>query len=582
LIRLKAASRVNEGFTTEEVEKLQEIYDELEKKPGTTHIKVSQLSEGLLQFEGLYCIDQLTLLMKAIPCQDEEAPPVTFWEFLVWARRLRYAMTRDLFEIFAEEGEIDSGMISTDAVVKMTERVGFTLPPQVLDCLFKECDLDPKDTTLNFNSAVAVVRACRENNGFTPTEIEEHTAIFEKFDIHGNGSLTGPQVLDLLRYRGYRTTPQQVDSLIRQVDFNDNGTMEIDEFLRLMRLMRECYICEVAQAFNKAKKKARDSCDEFSEKALWYQTLALEAIPEGIKYLGEHRSEERLKELMSNMPDQVLFTEFLNLADACREASTVQTRRRAGFTDEVYQRLARIFMRSSAESSSLSLGSMLSLLAHAGLPVNTADGRREMFNSIEAAREAAADAGSPAELVGSSGSQSVGYPVFVQLVKLIVREDELKNMKRETDVLREAKIDSQEAAVFRRIFTSLADELKGKTKKPPPSDRETLKDLLEEVTTNRTLNASSSTEIVKLLQLRVSAMELESLSQRIRVFGPPNQEGVLDFACFVQMMRWMTEKNFANINSVGIGRINGHRDDGEGSGTVRVMNKLSQMSRRAS
>ncbi|CAK0839335.1 unnamed protein product [Prorocentrum cordatum] len=200
--------------------------------------KASKLLEGLLKFTGLYTVDYVDVLADILPSDSAEQEGICFYEFLIWARRLRDLMLQDLWKCFKEFDTSGSGRIQLDVAILIAERFGISMLTDAVDELLSGLGLK-NDTTLDFDAMVQFMGAARAVHGFTRSENEELSAAFQKFNYHQTGELTQLQVLDLIRYLGNTTNVDEVNSLIKRVDFNKNGSMDLHEFLRLMRMMRE-------------------------------------------------------------------------------------------------------------------------------------------------------------------------------------------------------------------------------------------------------------------------------------------------------------------------------------------------------
>jgi Ca2+-binding EF-hand superfamily protein len=536
LLKVLAGCRVNEGFSQEEVVSAQEIFDGLEKQPREEKlIQANQLSSGLLEFEGLYCVDNLAVLMKLFPSEADDAPGVPFWEFLAWARRLRHMGRLTLYEGWIEADPEKIGFISLSSAGKMASKLGYTLLTNVINDILKEsCEL--KGGRLDWNAAVCFVNAIYEKFGFTEAETEEMETVYNKFDYEGEGELTTLQVLDLLRYLGYKTRADQVHALIKRVDFNQNGSMDLNEFLMLMRLMRENYIQQVREAFSAAAENGQD--------------IPLSKVVDTVLQLGEKPPGDTVSELLEGAPEKVDFERFAALADRFRECSTVEGRRRANFEDGVFRDLKKVFKGHDPGRKLLKMGELLWSLSESMVPVNTAEGRQHLFTQVEAARQAAQDAGVPDNEVGEKG-ETVGFYTFVHLMRRLVSDYEQKALKREHDVIKSSNLTKEEASEFRQLFSSLMDEYGDGKKcgaKPRNRSSRTIGGLLEKILSAPIVPEQALLFMLKTIGLRMSATQLVELNSKIEEYNQSGTDGWIDFVCFVQVMRWMLEVNHAGIN----------------------------------
>ena len=69
---------------------------------------------------------------------------------------------------------------------------------------------------------------------FTQEQIDEYKTAFNMFDIDGDGSITAKELRTILRSQGLNPTPEEVVEMVENIDKNNNGEIEFDEFLILM------------------------------------------------------------------------------------------------------------------------------------------------------------------------------------------------------------------------------------------------------------------------------------------------------------------------------------------------------------
>eukprot|EP00455_Lapot_gusevi_P056718 TRINITY_DN949_c0_g1_i1.p1 TRINITY_DN949_c0_g1~~TRINITY_DN949_c0_g1_i1.p1 ORF type:complete len:640 (+),score=335.88 TRINITY_DN949_c0_g1_i1:74-1921(+) len=74
---------------------------------------------------------------------------------------------------------------------------------------------------------------------FERSEIEEFKKQFNSFDKNGDGSIDSKELAEALRNLGEQCSPQQVTSLIEEVDADRSGTVEFNEFLWIIGQVRQ-------------------------------------------------------------------------------------------------------------------------------------------------------------------------------------------------------------------------------------------------------------------------------------------------------------------------------------------------------
>jgi Ca2+-binding EF-hand superfamily protein len=585
LLRFVAACRVNEGFTPDEVSDAQEVFDELEAddSPGgmaTRKVKVSELAAGLTSFFSLYCLrhlEEMGVLSSTLSGKEEKVKydrGLSMYEFLIWLRRLRDLDMIELLGCFQKVDKSGLGNISADSAIRMLRGMGFTLLLEQAHELLEDVGIKPKDR-ISFGTAVSLVKACRQKHGFTRKEVEDYTNSFCKFDEKDDGELTTGEVVELLRYLGFSLDVEQVKAMIEQVDFNKNGTMDIGEFLVLMRMVREKDIAGLLDAFNQSSDHKRELEASMVEATLCH---VLEQDP----------PQSVLDQVLQDIPLMVNFNTFCSLVDTCRQCTTAESRLRAGFPEDEFAKLTQLFEDNcSSDPLWISVSSLIHMLMDTHLDVNTACGRQDLFNRLEAARSAALEAGmQETDPPQGAGDQHLSLFTFVHLVRGIVRDLEAKSMDREANVMDVTKFTVEEAAEFRKVFMEFHSKIKQgddkgsrrrssmtqgqlqglqaagrdsgrisskrtpskKLEGAPRRERLSTVAVLKELTEAPTIPEKDLTTLLQNLGLKVTSRQMSMLGNKIADTKMRAEEvdGV-DFPSFLLIARWMLDSNFGGV-----------------------------------
>ena len=68
-------------------------------------------------------------------------------------------------------------------------------------------------------------------------QLEEYKDAFRIFDRHGQGSFTGAEVEWVMRSLGQTPTQKQIEAIIRDMDLDNDGVIDLAEFMiRMMAL----------------------------------------------------------------------------------------------------------------------------------------------------------------------------------------------------------------------------------------------------------------------------------------------------------------------------------------------------------
>ncbi|CAK0871244.1 unnamed protein product [Prorocentrum cordatum] len=547
LLLTLAACRLDESFTKEELAEAFEIFGELEKEQHVSPngwgrlAKASQLTDGMLQFTGLYSVDYIEQMADILPSDTEEQPGFCFHEFLVWLRRLRDPMTQDLWKRFKDLETSEPGLIQRDSAITIAKQLGISLLADAVNELMLDLGLQ-ENTTFDFDSLVQFISAARKTHGFSRSEAEELGTAYEKMDYEGTGELNIVQVLDLLRYLGNTTSVDAANAMIKRVDFNGNGSMDRDEFLRLMRLMREqdCL-------------KARKSFDDLSSST---EQLPRGSVKDALAKLHLSPKDDLLEELMQNIPGDVCFTSFMRLHDQCRFRMNLEFRKCGGFPEATTKEIAELWSPDGSPKKFATFGELIWMFSDSQeVPVNTSDGRSELQRRVMAARESAIAAGVSEEEASREGTADIGFYTFVHLIRGLVRDSEQDVIKREKEAVSAARFPSSEAAEFRTVFSDLAEQEAKKVssrKKRPGRTGQSVDKLLANLTMVPSIPETGVLSMLKSIGVNATASKMAELKDFLTQTRSryETDKHIIQFATFLRMLRWMLDTDFASICSV--------------------------------
>lgn len=583
--RVLAAYRMCEGFTAKELAKAQEVFDTAAADAENKHLTVADLPNALLDLFGVHCIKHLRELASdnanAIKAPGTQTSVVQFHEFLIWARRLQNEQLLKLVEKFEGVDRDKDGAISFEELMSLMKQEGFTLSPTAADEFLRDsCLLSKRDALFSFDDVVMYLLTSRTSDGFSQQDLEELTAAYNKFDTESEGEITTLQVLDLLRYLGYQVQVEDVERYANEVDFNGNGTMDVNEYLRLMRLHHEDDIYNVHQVFYRSVSSSNSGCLPFA--SLHDALQKSKACPDHCDVFEELCREESLDPNM----DGVSFDEFKILAGKSHQLVKRAQRKKANFSDSDVAVLQGVFKKYDVQGLGvLEKNQIMRLFLECGI-LHTSDGGQHLVTDmLDKARRAALEAEISAEDVGEFGSFSVTFGVMLQAWRGIARENECKKIAR----LNEARVASafsvSEVEDFQNVFSNCIksrfaetgdhDEGHGGRGRWRSKDsRQSTESMSRQVSqaskqaTSRSgskqLREGASLEaILSIIDDRLTFEELMYLLHTMHVGLSPahsltlqaqlqkltgDTHGSVDIANFLYLMRWMLATNFAHLN----------------------------------
>lgn len=540
-----------EGFTKDEVRRMHDIYqgfvaDSMKLKMGTS-LRCEDLSDALVAFFGLHAEPHAARIGHKL-CNNASGGKrntgandgLSFHEFLIFARSVRLgeqAHYRQEFERFDQD---KSGNINASELRHVLQALGYQPMRVVIDEVLQEVDFE-SDAELDFEEFFHFMLVFKQRDGFSQQELDEYEAVFRKFDRDMSDNINVHELGDMLRYLGFSVGTDNLYMLLAQVDVNRNGTLDCNEFLRLMRLHRESELKRLRDIFE----QRCDSGDEIS---------ALDVKPGLQEYMCE---EVPAQVLLHNASDKLDFEEFVTLADTARWTKVVSERRMAGFSSTEIDSLEEMFGHYDKDGSGdIDSFEVQELLNDFGLKLRTRAERQEVLDQLEEARQLAAEAGVKPDV--RRPKTMITFWELVQLVRLVkthrakVKEEESRKQ------LEAISFSKQEIDDFRAVFLSWAKHggmglssedtalgTKVSLHETAAKKKET-EDLDEE---EPGLSMSMLQKLLRWLNVPMTMQGKQAMEEKLSsVLLTDKNE--LSFVGFLQMMRWMLDTNFCGINGV--------------------------------
>lgn len=616
--RFMAIFRVTEGFQREQITKAQKCFRVYRIPTDSDEIgemDPSRLAEALIEMFGTHASAQVRSLVRKLSMhsvheeemsdsEDDEstagakgsqgftsvltpgANNITFHEFLIWARRVNDAMVENLQQLFAEGSGKKPGhgaSISVDALSKVLCKMGYTLSPAALKEFLASANQSDHDA-LDFDEFVRFATAVQKTSGFTKAETKDLSNIFDRYDYNGNGEMESIELLDLLRYMGFPTSHEDVHRFLKQVDANDNASMDLHEFLRFLRIREESEYEEVQKAFNAYYDKATGM-------------LAMRDVRSALQSMGYAARAETLKSALSACEDpQVLDIHmFREVAEKCRKDAAAEKRKRAGFGDKEYDKITKMFKKRCQEGrDTLEKGEFLWLLIDVGIPVATQEERASVFESLREARDSALVAGLDDSDLGDPEDVEVTLMLLLHFLRVYERQNESHAMTKEESAVDKARFTRHEVKEFRQIYEhwlacTKESEREGEQAPTSPEDSPSREESLKRMQRGRRHSLGNLFDpMIKAPQKEQAKQQRERRKSVQVLLGTEPAQGLLsfealllllssikvqmntrderilkdkvdeisgrddsrfDFADFLLVMRWIVDANFGNINS---------------------------------
>ena len=135
---------------------------------------------------------------------------------------------RDAFSLFDSDG---SGTISVAELGEVLKSVGQRSSQEEVQRLVREADLDGNGL-IDFPEFLALVAAkMGEDDG--RVDLRD---TFQHYDINATGLITPSNLQYAMGKLGLKMTPEEADEMVREADLDGDGSMNFDEFRKMMLL----------------------------------------------------------------------------------------------------------------------------------------------------------------------------------------------------------------------------------------------------------------------------------------------------------------------------------------------------------
>lgn len=136
---------------------------------------------------------------------------------------------REAFDMFDKD---HSGTISVDEISKIMKNFGNPMSKDDIREMIKDIDTSG-DGELDFDEFVTLMQ--KQEVVEDDDDEDEVLRAFKSFDKDQNGYITNTEFRYILTKLGESFTDQEVDTLFRECDLNDDGRLDYEEFIEFWR-----------------------------------------------------------------------------------------------------------------------------------------------------------------------------------------------------------------------------------------------------------------------------------------------------------------------------------------------------------
>lgn len=576
----------NEGFTEKETSEIKQIVSQVgyvysvgSKALESLQLPVDLLEEVLVRFFGMHAAQDAHKLLEELAERnklnnpdggiDSEPEMITLPDILLYARRIREIhyhrlksfqaedqSTNDMTSVLyrstsifmckqnehkanqkvvirgstlAEFARFDSNnddKIDERELKKALLKMGYEPLTMVIHEILDEVLPEPwtAGRELEFDEFFDFLLVYRQREGFLKSEVEMLRRIFFNFDEDNSGSVSTLELGDVFRYMGYSPSVDELKHYILMVDEDRSNELNFKEFLKLMQVHRSSVIQGMRNAFVACMDKKTD-------------TLPRAQVRSALEKLGHHSPS---KELIQRLPSVAMdFDDFVRLVDECHQVLVAEQRKRAGFSDSELEKISETFNNFDKDGSGDINKSEMHLLFQAfGWQPKTQQEQRDIFGHLDRARALAREAG--VQDTSPDGAATVKLWEFVQLWRMIQRQQEGAQEKMMARLAHELKFTLPEVTEFREIFLHWINVRQHEADENDDGDTLHLEHDSDEGIERETVR-----RICRSMGVKLTTVIKQRLDKELDLLLDGNK--TLDFQAFLHLMRWIIDTGFGGI-----------------------------------
>ncbi|CAJ1452243.1 unnamed protein product [Effrenium voratum] len=536
--------RRREGFCREEVEELRKIHAMHSREQA---MPVSKVSVAMMQAFGRQVTsfadkfqDQLQkgLILRSTqisPDPDFEPEKLPFSEFLILCRSCREELHCQLDSLWppshvrwsAPVSREDRGLatrcnphgeghISDEELREVLRSLGYIPLTKAMLDIYNQVIGVPIPQDLDYDEFFDFVWRFRKQCGFSSDELVDIRDFYVQHDEDGSGEICTLELGTIFRSLGYKATTEDLSGLLLDVDQDQSGFLNFEEFVILMGDFRTLELRKIHDAFSQF------AVDGYLQES---------QIEMACKRLGRHLID------MNHQPeedDEFDFEDFVDWVDECRHDCMMRDRKLAGFGYWKVECLREAFGEFDKNGNGcLEPDELIRLLRYLDVseaPKTKAE-QRAMIKLVEVARKHAYDAG--VREAYFEQHNNITFWTFVQLLRLLQTQKEKREGARLNKLMEQLRFSKFEVEQFRQIFVHWAKCNESAERDDKEIDTET--HLLTEEQVCRIFRSAGVSLVGRMRELLVGLEPLQSEHRR------------LSFHNFLRLMRWVIDNDFAGL-----------------------------------
>jgi len=316
------------GFTSHEAEELFKVFDRYDAdKSGS--ISADELPSALGWAGWPVTFEESRELVNTFAGPHGELLRPQF------LRLMRHRLEEELSEmhsLFARCDTARQGTLSSTQVVDLLLNLGYTLQPDVVNEAVRGMDPKVHASALYFEDVVELIRYIRQCEGFTRREVNELLNLFGRFQGVAEvpaladsvkGELREFEVARTFAWLGYAVGYRERRTLFFDADTDKNGRISEEEYLKLVRFLREMEIAAAKEFLrvNGPQPEAKD-------------------VKTWLERQGYRPSEVSMSQIAGMLAQEdCTLSDMLRILSTAREERAALVRQSGGLTEEHAERL---------------------------------------------------------------------------------------------------------------------------------------------------------------------------------------------------------------------------------------------------
>jgi len=271
---LREIIQYRQGFTLKEVDTMSELFNRFDYDQ-SGRLDLRELESAMLWL-GFPSDEENAdghfepIDMQPMYAEFLTAPDLCLEDFLVVMRRRREHDINKLSQL-VHEYACNMGTVTLKAAVIVLRRLGYSTTSA--DCILEYASShkvggEIGDSQFFFDDMFLILQSLRKHEGFLTSEIEGFRKVFNHHDLDLSDAIGSMELGGVLRSMGYRASLEEQVKLMDEVDCDQSGEVDFDEFLKLLRRFREDELHVLERAFSRCKKHGVGTLNGFEIKCL--------------------------------------------------------------------------------------------------------------------------------------------------------------------------------------------------------------------------------------------------------------------------------------------------------------------------